>query len=342
MKKALIKLSILWDKIRDFLISVLITILIIIVILCLVHNVIKIIQISNKYEGKYQNFVEADNGDIINVQEYGNGEKTIVILSGYGIQVPSIFYKNLAMELSNTYRVVILEYPGYGFTKNTENERDNENLANDIKQALEKAEISGPYILMPHSISNLYAMKFIEMYPELVESVISIDGVYPQEVANEDGKENIKNTCINTKISSILECTGFARILSYAKPDLYGLDTMKEDSNISDEDVKLYRKMIATNYLTKNMREEINDLESNMNEMVDFKYPDNLPVLEVLATETVDSYDEKYEKNKLSKMANAVISNNEIQKVVQIQGSHLLNMTNPEDLTSETIKFIDN
>ena len=111
----------------------------------------------NLIELKQEQF-QALRSKYMNVYIAGEGEKTIVILSGFGIQSPVLEYKALADRLSeNNYRVVVLEYFGYGFSSKTDSERTNENIAREIKQGLEMAGINGPYVLMPHSISNLYA-----------------------------------------------------------------------------------------------------------------------------------------------------------------------------------------
>lgn len=340
MKYLKTKISIFLDYLKDFVIFILLALLIIITLSTIVHNLLRIQASFEKYSGAYKNIMNLENGDKVNVYTIGSGEKTIMILPGFGIQSPIIFYKNLATKLQENYKVVILEYPGYGFAPNAETQRTNENIAKNIKSALEMAQISGPYVLMPHSISNLYAMKFVQMYPESAQAVISLDGEYPAIINEENAIKNIEDTVKNVNITSVLEYTGFARILSYVKPDLFSIDFMKNDENITDSDIKLYRQMIATKYLTKSMREEIQNLESNMTELKNFQYSENLPVLEILSTERMAEYDETYAKDSLRNLARDSIENPEIQKVVEIDGTHMLHLSNLDELLEQINGFL--
>lgn len=335
------KISIFLDYLKDFVIFIVLAILIILTLSTIVHNILRIQASFSKDSSEYKNVMNLENGDKVNVYAMGNGEKTIVILPGFGVQSPVIFYKNLAKSLEENYKVVIIEYSGYGFAQNAETQRTNENIANDIKSALEMAQIAGPYIFMPHSISNLYAMKFTQMYPESVEAIISLDGEYPAVINEKGATKKVEDTIKNVQITSVLEYTGFARVLSYVKPDLFYIDFMKNDENITDSDIKLYRKMIATKYLTRSMKEEIQNLESNMTELKDYQYPENLPVLEILSKEMILKYDEMYSKNKLKNLAQNTISNKEIQKIVEINGSHMLHLSNLDEVVEYVNEFIN-
>lgn len=111
----------------------------------------------------------------------GSGEKTIVMLSGWGTENPIDDFKPLANKLSDEYKVVILEYFGYGTSDITENARTNENIVNEIRTALNELDIKPPYILMPHSMSGLYSLYYVDKYPDEVEGIIGIDMSLPQK-----------------------------------------------------------------------------------------------------------------------------------------------------------------
>lgn len=334
------KIRIMIQNIKSFFVFTVIMLLCVIFMVSIVHNILKLLQISNIYTGKYKNVVALQNGDVVNLYQMGDGDKSIIILPGYGAQSPVIIYKNLAEKLKDNYKVVIVEYPGYGFAKNTENPRTNENFAIDINEALEKSKIVGPYVLMPHSISNMYAMKFAQMYPDKVEAIISLDGIYPENINNKKYKEDMEKSIKNIKITSKIEYTGLARILSYVKPDIYYIDKMKKYKSFDTEDIKLYRKMIATNYLTSSMINEIDNLKTNMEELKYYKYSDNLPVLHILSSETVNEFKEKYKDVKIEDIVQNTISNSSTQKVVKIDGIHMINFSSLDDVINQINNFL--
>ena len=336
--KILDRLGIVFDMLKATIIGIIVIVLIICLFGSIVHNVLKLSYIENKYTGQYKNTVEI-NDKKMNVYSIGQGDKTIVILSGFGIQSPVLEYKALADALSQNYKVIILEYFGYGFSSKTDDERTNENIVKEIRQALKLSGNEGPYVLMPHSISNLYALKYSQSYPEEVQAIISLDGLFPVEIKTNTKEEDyIFNLESNTKFAWILEKIGYARLTSYSKPEMFRIDKMKNKLNYSDEDIKLYRTMIANTYLTKNMMNEIKNLKNNINELDDFKYSENLPVLNLLANETLDL--NEYTDNLNSKIEK-LFTNKSRQLNLTIVGTHYLEIDNIEDIVKYTNIFLN-
>ena len=120
-------------------------------------------------------------GGSVQLYTKGSGDKTIVMLSGWGTEDPINDFKSLADKLSNKFRVVILEYFGYGTSDITENERTNSNIVNEIRKVLNGLDITPPYILMPHSMSGLYSLYYADKYSDEVEGIIGIDMSLPQK-----------------------------------------------------------------------------------------------------------------------------------------------------------------
>ena len=83
--------------------------------------------------------------------------------------------------MSDKFKVVVLEYFGYGKSTVTSEERTNENMVHEVRLALNKLGIEPPYILMPHSMSGLYALYYANKYSAEVEGVIGIDMSLPEK-----------------------------------------------------------------------------------------------------------------------------------------------------------------
>lgn len=347
LNKLFLKIFGLFDAIKDWLFSWGLRILLVVFVLIILHNVVKMSEISTRYTGEYKKMVPVydEQDKFMNSYVVGEGSKTIVILSAFGSQSPIIQYKTLLDGLKDEYRVVIVEYFGYGFSMSIKEPRINENFANEVKTMLELREIYGPYVLVSHEISNIYAMKFQEMYPDLVQGIVSIDGLYPAEINDEYRIQRIKNEISNVNITSIFELTGFERIASYVSPKTFYIDKMKELTDVyTSEDIKVYRNRIGSQYLSRTMVREINKLEDNMNEMKDYTYPNYLPVLEILSSESVKiyAYDKENEDASIDlyDLANGVITNSEIQKVQEIDGDYMLQLTNPKDTINAIRNFL--
>lgn len=83
----------------------------------------------------------------------GEGDNTIVLMSGLGTAAPALDFEPLLNELAKENKVVVVEGFGYGWSELTEKERTVENIVEELRIALKQSDIHGPYILMPHSVS---------------------------------------------------------------------------------------------------------------------------------------------------------------------------------------------
>lgn len=123
----------------------------------------------------YGQLIDVDGGHM-HLYSMGNGDKTIVLLPGMGVALPSAEFAPLMRTLSQKYTVVSVEYFGQGFSSETDKPRNCENYVEETKEALSKAGFKAPYILMPHSISGIYSEYYAATYPEEIEAIISLDG----------------------------------------------------------------------------------------------------------------------------------------------------------------------
>ena len=128
------------------------------------------------------------NGLQMNVYIKGEGSETIVFLSGAGIASPILDFKNLSDSLSKKYKVVVVERAGYGFSEDSDHSRDVMEVLSETRQALSQAHVSGPYVIISHSMASLESLAWQEKYPNEVKAVIGLDWALPESY--EDLKDN--------------------------------------------------------------------------------------------------------------------------------------------------------
>ena len=128
------------------------------------------------------------NGHQMNVSITGEGPETIVLLSGAGIASPILDFKNLSDLLSKKYKVVVVERAGYGFSEDSDQSRDVMEVLDETRQALSQAHVSGPYVIISHSMASLESLAWQEKYPNEVKAVIGLDWALPESY--EDLKDN--------------------------------------------------------------------------------------------------------------------------------------------------------
>ena len=128
------------------------------------------------------------NGHKINVYVEGDGPETIVVLSGAGIASPILDFKNLTDSLSKNYKIVVVERAGYGYSDDSNQSRDVTEVLSETRQALSQANISGPFIILSHSMASLESLAWQEKYPNEVKALVGLDWALPSSY--EDLKDN--------------------------------------------------------------------------------------------------------------------------------------------------------
>ena len=128
------------------------------------------------------------NGHKINVYVEGKGSETIVFLSGAGIASPILDFKNLTDSLSKKFKIVVVERAGYGYSEDSNQSRDVMQVLSETRQALSQANLSGPFIIISHSMASLESLAWKEKYPDEVKALIGLDWALP--ASYEDLKDN--------------------------------------------------------------------------------------------------------------------------------------------------------
>lgn len=120
------------------------------------------------------------NGHKIYVYRTGNvnGPK-LVFMAGSGTVSPIYDFKLLYQKLSEKFRIIVVEKFGYGYSDIYEAAGDIDSLVSVQKQALDMLDEKGPFILLPHSMGGLEALRWSQLYPDDVKALIGIDMATP-------------------------------------------------------------------------------------------------------------------------------------------------------------------
>ena len=338
LKNIMVSIYIGIEILKSFLIMCLVLAAIVTALSAVIHNVFKIREIYAEDKLGYKKLVTVSNNRM-NVQVVGEGERTAIILSSFGTPSPIIQYKACADTLAaNGYRVVIIEYFGYGYSLSTKDSRTLAAIASEVNEALTNSNIYGPYTLIACGISGLYAETYANNYPDQVERLILIDSVYAASIDEAYMRKYIDELSFNITLTSWAEMTGYARIMSYVKPDMFGIDKMQE-LGYSNNDISVYRKMIANRFYTATMKREFRMLSTNMEMLKNYVFPEYLPVTQIFSSEYSNEFAQYKAENLMKKdlddYAEGLITNSQIQKIVSIDGEkENLNLSNPGEVVS--------
>ena len=104
----------------------------------------------------------------------------LVFMSASGTVSPIYDFRILYEKLIPDFRIIVVEKFGYGYSDLYEGPCDIDSIVSFQRQALEQAGEEGPFILLPHSMSGLEAIRWAQLYPEEVEAIIGLDMAAPQ------------------------------------------------------------------------------------------------------------------------------------------------------------------
>ena len=214
--------------------------------------------------------VTVDNGKM-SIYTEGDGNKTLVFLSGGGTCSPILDFKSLYSTLSDKYKIVVVEKFGYGFSDIIPRSRDINVILSDTREALQKANINGPFILVPHSMSGIEALYWAQSYPSEVEAIIGLDMATPFHY------ENYKFSIPAMYTLSTIHQLGLTRLI----PGIWKGDCVKYGT-LTEEEKEQYRMIFFAKSLTKNMRDEAKCLLDNVEVVRNRSYP-NIPILMIVS-----------------------------------------------------------
>ena len=189
------------------------------------------------------------NGHQINVYVEGDGPETIVVLSGAGIASPILDFKEVSESLSKRYKVVIVERAGYGYSDDSNYSRDVMEVLSETRQALSQANITGPFIILSHSMASLESLAWQEKYPDEVKALIGLDW------ALSSSYENLKD---NQTLLTLAYWSSKIGLLRYFPESFY-----IKNQTLTESERKQYRFLAYKQLMSQAMLHESQTVKEN-------------------------------------------------------------------------------
>ncbi len=112
----------------------------------------------------------------------GSGSPTIVLEAGLGND--ALVWGGVQPELSRTTRVCSYDRAGFGWSDALPPPRDADHIAAELHELLLQAKVSGPIVLMGHSIAGIYIRDYVTRYPAGIAGIVFVDGSTPLQDEN--------------------------------------------------------------------------------------------------------------------------------------------------------------
>ncbi|MEW2574991.1 alpha/beta fold hydrolase [Streptomyces syringium] len=120
-------------------------------------------------------FQESD-GRHIFVHRSGIGGPAVVFLPG--ASAVGLDYFGVQQEVSKFTTAVVYDRGGTGYSDDVPLPRTAAAVATELHELLHAQEISGPYVLVAHSLGGAYAHRFTQLYPQEVAGLVWLDAFH--------------------------------------------------------------------------------------------------------------------------------------------------------------------
>lgn len=191
-----------------------------------------------------------------------NGSPTVILEQGLGGTSPA--WALVQPEVAKVTRVCAYDRAGLGWSdpapKGTS--RDGKEVANELHTLLQKANISGPYVMVGHSSGGLYTLFFAHQYRSDVVGVVLLDSSHPDQWNTPAGRNLYQSNARIYSITSALARLGLLRLRTKSQPPL-GLPELQNKELIAFQSAtKDWDAQAAEFFATKEIDDEVREAGS--------------------------------------------------------------------------------
>jgi len=182
----------------------------------------------------------------------GEGSPTVILEAGAGS--PGLVWGSVQGEVEKFTRVCSYDRAGFGYSESAKGSLSPQQVASDLNDLLEEANVPGPYIMVGHSAGGVYVQAYTSEHPSNVVGIVLVDSSHEGEnlrLPPEWVKLN------NTQNTMIAVCRAISP---------FGLMRLAHmfDAAIADVaiDPQVGAAYLATTYQTRFCRESAREIEA--------------------------------------------------------------------------------
>lgn len=285
---------------------------------------------ENRHYPSPYSYVEVQ-GKKISYAKQGNGDTTIILLPGLGTVAPILDFEPLADRLAENNTVITIEPFGYGYSDLSNEPRTISNEVSELHEAITKIGVSTPYILMPHSISGLTSIAYVDQYPKEVQGIIGIDCTLPDMPSYFEEELPDRESDFSGHLCDL----GLMRLISIISPS-----ALTSDNTLgiySSENLKMQRMIAARRASNVTIIHENNAIEENILATKNLSFSSELPILFFTLEVSNASSLENPKSNR--SFFESYITNPSIQSVTVYDAPHYMHQTRANEMADAVEVF---
>jgi len=141
----------------------------------------------------------------------GEGSPTVILeAAGPGW---SVYWSKVQPEISKVTRVCSYDRAGFGWSDSGPLPRSGQQMAKELHQLLTRAGISGPYVLVGHSLGGFIVRLYRQAHPDDVVGMVLVDAGHERQFEQEEFRKFVAPGKILFPIIRAVTALGLTRLL---------------------------------------------------------------------------------------------------------------------------------
>ena len=167
----------------------------------------------------------------LHIQCTGNvvwGVPTVILEPGTGLASPA--WALIQASVSKQARVCSYDRAGNGWSDASPMPRDASHIDAELHTLLERAEITGPFILVGHSMGGMYMRAYRDAHPSEVVGLVLVDSSNPYQLVRSSKRSaEIESGKRLLQIVPWLARLGIVRLTGLAEPEYFDMPSIEKD-----------------------------------------------------------------------------------------------------------------
>jgi len=154
--------------------------------------------------------VEVEPGRHIHFACVGKGPRTVVFEQGEDGAITS--WRKVQGAVAAFARTCVYDRAGFGLSDPPKDQISGISVGDDLRRALRAADVSGPVVLVGHSIGGFYALMFANRYPQQVAGLVLVDPGFAGQFAPSSPKQlKRERQAMVKRDAGYLQCAALAK-----------------------------------------------------------------------------------------------------------------------------------
>ncbi|WP_421733882.1 alpha/beta hydrolase [Cellulomonas sp.] len=199
-------------------------------------------------------------GRLLHLECTGSGSPTVVLQPGGGAMSAHLGW--IAPRVATTTRVCVYDRPGRGGSDPVETAQDATQIAVDLHELLQEANVPGPYVLAGHSFGGLYALTYAARYPDQIAGLVIVDTTAPRDRPLPAGSDRPKGYDPVDRVATLISTS--------ARLGLTRLYATTEGAGLPPESASEVHRTTATGSNLRSFLDEFAQANSSMSQAASF------------------------------------------------------------------------